>query len=456
MTNGPLACRSTPATIATMDDRGPRRTRRPLIALVAGLAGGLAAVVVLLAAIGGGAGRATSPPSAVATPTAQGGATPAPSDVIAERVAEVERQVPPIRGLSPTADVPTRIIDRERLRTELRAIYEQEAVAQQYRVVGDLYERLGLLPAATDLRQLVLDVNGAGVSGVYFPEEKEMVVVTARGLDATARITLAHEFTHALQDQHFGLDELGIDDVGQSDRGLARLALVEGDATQLMVEWAAAHLSPLELLSIVVGALTPEQQELLQDMPPVLRRQLTFPYVDGQAFVATIKASGGWPAVDDAYSDPPDSTEQVLHPGAYAAREAPIAVQLPDLEAALGEGWTSVLEDTMGELTSQIWLEQASGSTEPDPTPSALSAAAGWGGDRIASYDGPGASWAVAWQTAWDTPADAAEFRTAAAAALRGSPGTTALLGEGGDTVIVLFASDADALDRLRAPFESI
>lgn len=443
-----------------MEGQARSSLRRPLTAILLGLAVGMTVAIVLLAAIARSASDLALSPSlspVTASPTATRSPTPEPSAILARRIAEVEAQVPPIRGLRPTADVPTRVIDRERLKTELRAAFAQEGLDEQYRTVGDLYEHLGLLPDDTDLEQVVLEVTGAGVIGVYFPDRKEMVVVeSGAGLDPTARMTLAHEFTHALQDQHFGLEGLDIEDPTQSDRGIARLALVEGDATQLMIEWASAHLTPLELLSVVAGSLTPEQQRILDETPPAVSRQMLFPYVEGQLFVADLKQRGGWRAIDEAYTKPPDSTEQILHPEAFAARERPIAVRLPAVGAALGEGWSNVLEDTMGELTSQIWLDLATASSDPETTPSAVRAAAGWGGDRIASYEGPGGAWAVAWQTAWDSARDAAEFRATAAAVLRRLPADSALLGEGGDTVIVLLASDAATLDRLRGPFESL
>jgi hypothetical protein len=433
-----------------------RALSRPVVALAAGLLAGLTVAVVLLAAIGSAApDLAASASASAAASRSLEAAAPTFDQVAAteRRIAEVESQVPPIRGLRPTRPVPTRIIDREQFKVELRALFDREGLGPRYRAAGDLYERLGLLPAGTDLERIALELTGAGVIGVYLPDEKQMIVIkSGSGLDATGRFTLAHEFTHALQDQHFGLERLGLDDPSQSDRGLARLALVEGDATQLMIEWAAAHLSPLELLSIVVGSLTPEQQQILESVPPILQRQTLFPYVQGQVYVAALEARGGWPAVDAAYDDPPDSTEQILHPAGTSTALTPIEVALPDLAASLGVGWTSSLEDTVGELISQVWLEQATAEGQS----AAAAAAAGWGGDRIASLDGPSGSWAVAWQTAWDSRADAAEFRAGAASVLADLPGASALIADGGETVIVLLASDEATLDRLRAPFESL
>ena len=77
-----------------------------------------------------------------------------------------------------------------------------------------------------------------------------MVVVTDEGLDALAKFTYAHEYTHALQDAAFGLDSLDTDAEGEDDRALARTALLEGDATVPMLAWAFANLEPQELAEI--------------------------------------------------------------------------------------------------------------------------------------------------------------------------------------------------------------
>jgi hypothetical protein len=427
-------------------------SRRPLIALLAAIVGGVLVGVLLLAAVLGGSRTASGTATPTAPATASGPrSTPDPS-AAGRRIAEVQAQVPPIRGLQPKTDVVIRSLTRAGFEEELRRLYQEADVTEQFEVAGDLYGRLGLIEGDVDLQEVTLDMLGAGVIGAYFDDTKEMAVIDAGDFDATARMTLAHEYTHALQDQHFGLDNLAIEDVEEGDRALAHLALVEGDATQLMVEWAADNLSPFELLSVLGQSLNPQQQQVLASVPPVLRRQLIFPYVSGQQFVARLQADDGWAGVDAAYDDPPESTEQILHPEKYAAREEPLDVVLPDVVTALGAGWTERIEDTMGELNTDIWL-----SLDPDrEAPSSAVRAAGWGGDRIASYDGPNGSWAVAWQTAWDTPADASEFRAGARAVTATLADSTVVLGEGGDTVIVLIASDEATLDLVRAPFESL
>jgi hypothetical protein len=216
----------------------------------------------------------------------------------------------------------------------------------------------------------------------------------------------------------------------------------------VMSLWAQQHLTSDEILEMVQQSNDPAAQAVLARMPPVLLRQTLFPYTDGLTFVSGIFQEGGFDAVDEAFASLPDSTEQILHPERYAARDEPIAVDLPAVTQALGSGWDETTTDTMGELNAQIWLQQESGAN------ASRSAAQGWGGDRIGAYAGPSEAWAVAWQTAWDTSSDAAEFAAGAREVVAGLEGESDVLaGAGSETVIVLLASDAATLDRLQAAF---
>ena len=89
-----------------------------------------------------------------------------------------------------------------------------------------------------------------------------MVVVSKSGaIGAIEKVTFAHEFTHALQDQHFGLEGIDVDAVGQGDRSLGRLALVEGDASLLMTHWLSGHLTAAEIEELL--QVDPEAQAQL-------------------------------------------------------------------------------------------------------------------------------------------------------------------------------------------------
>ena len=361
----------------------------------------------------------TTPPATVAPTTAgpsSGPSTAPGSGAPAPAVyAEIRAAVGAIRGLQASADVEPVTIDETQLRTNLAAEFDKEYPAAKLKASEDLLIRLGLLPVGASLRAIMLDFQAGQVAGYYSPDRDELYVVSRSGnLGAAELVTYAHEYTHQLQDQAIGLDDLGLAVTDQTDRSLARLALVEGDATSVQTQWMLANLDAQQLGELLGSALDPNALEALLRAPAFVRETALFPYEEGALFASQILGSGGYEALDAAYETPPDSTEQVLHPELYTQRHPPIAVSLPQtLAAAAGAGWTETGRDTLGELVLRIWLEQ--GGVLPAD---AAAAAAGWGGDRLALLRGPGGEVTVALLTAWDTPADAAEFATAAATAL--------------------------------------
>lgn len=391
------------------------------VALVVGLLAVIAVVVVAAFAMGGPVGRApdatdaASPsasaaatPSATEQPTAEpsasgGPGTPDDEEALAV-LREIEEQVVAIRGLEPADIGPPEILTREEARAELEALFDEEYPADERERDNFLLRALGLLDEDEDVAELQLQLLGDQVLGFYDDVEKRMVVVTDAGLDPEARMTYAHEYTHALQDANFGLDRLEIDVAGEDDRGLARTALVEGDATVTMLAWALTHLEPEELLQIRTGTEIPD----MSGIPSWMVRQLEFPYVDGQMWVSSMTGgsltSPDFSEVDATWADPPDSTEQVMVADAWDPREEPIPVDVPDLASALGDGWEEIDASPVGQATIEIILQHHGVAA------SAIQASEGWGGDQLVVARGPDDAFAVAWRLAWDTPADAAEF----------------------------------------------
>jgi hypothetical protein len=231
---------------------------------------------------------------------------------------------------------------------------------------------------------------------------------------------------------------------------MARLALVEGDATLLMTLWQIDNLSQAELIQLLGESLDPAVTGPLEKMPAVLRESLLFSYTGGLTFTQGLHSGGGWAAVDAAFAKPPASTEQILHPEKYDSGEAPTIVDLPDdLAARMGAGWSVGLEDTLGEFQLKLWLANAAGGVATDQA-NATKAAAGWAGDRVAVLDGPGGVTAVAISSQWDTASDAAEFATQAELVVPSlSSAGDVVAASGGTNVTVILAPSADLVTRL-------
>ncbi len=433
----------------------------------------LAAAVALLAAACGGSGPSATPgatagttpgptPGTSATPgpaaTPGSTATPAPSGEAAAIYREIEDQVVAERGLPAKQRLEPAILTEAEVKARIEEQFRADHPPGEIAVAEGTMKALGLLPADADLGQLYVDLLGSQVAGFYDPKTKEMVVVSRSGtIGGTEKTTFAHEFTHALQDQSFGLEGIDVDAIGQGDRSLGRLALVEGDATLLMTRWLVGHLSASEIQELL--KVDPEAQAQLERMPAILRERLLFPYQQGLIFVNGIWAKGGWDAVDRAYGALPDSTEQILHPAKYEAHEKPVVVPLDGaaLAKAMGAGWSGTPENTLGEFQLSVWLRE-NGVKALD----AQAAAAGWGGDRLAYLRGPNGAYALVLETAWDTPADADEFVAAARTAAAKLPGAAeARVSQTGadrfaDHVEVLAASDQATLAALRTAIGSL
>ncbi len=270
---------------------------------------------------------ATPIPAPTASPEASGAPTPSPDDVLAG----IEADVADIRDLAAADIGPPELITREELDRRLTARFEQDYPPEDVAADNVLLQGLGLLTADEDVAALQLQLLTGGVLGYYDPDAQAMVVVTDAGLTPGAQVTYAHEYTHALQDSAFGMDTLDLQRRGDDDGAMAGLSLLEGDATTTMVLWAIDNLSPEEVLGI--------SQTPLPDttgVPAWMIRQQEFPYLAGTDFTSRLYATAGFGAVDEAWADPPISTEQILHFRAYTDDEQPVAVEDmgPDLAAA--------------------------------------------------------------------------------------------------------------------------
>ncbi|HLW95858.1 MAG TPA: hypothetical protein VKS25_10800, partial [Solirubrobacteraceae bacterium] len=322
------------------------------------------------------------------------------------------------------------------------------------------------------------------------------------------RATLVHEIAHAVADQRFGLRRfLGlVPERGprlDGDAARARLALVEGDAVLTGLELGDPRENFLgaHALGALAARLRGASQGASLDPSPGSSQDRSgegapswfvqlgeFTHVDGLLFVARVRAHRAWSAVDALWSDPPDSSEQILHPEKYDACEPAIAVDESALPALAGFGHP-VASDVLGELVVRTWLESAL------PPEIAARAAAGWGGDRAGLYaPTPAASVAdggaaeplapLAWLTVWDDAAEADDFAraarqvlaqtslktsnaagetqaTAAATAaieerdLFSTPGGTFALARKGDAVALLLAAPEPVAPALAAMLEA-
>jgi hypothetical protein len=360
---------------------------------------------------------------------------------------ELQDEVAAIGGVPFLSPVALGYMTHAEFSVYLKGVLDDEYPTARASADERLLVALDLLPPGTDLRQLRGRMLEENVAGFYDdrPGRKKLYSVSDdRRLTPSNQLVLSHELRHALQDQHADIHNRLPDAVGDfDDRRFAYVALLEGDATLVMERFLASRVPGLESSGVDLSSLA-AAAPVLDDVPPVLRDQLLLPYLVGHGFVRALWERGGWPAVKRAWEEPPVSTEQVLHPEKYTAREAPRAV--PATRAP--PGGLPVIEGVLGEVLINTLVGGAPG------------AAAGWGGDRYQVWDVKGRT-LLAWRSVWDTAEERREFLAAFYARLEKSHGPrrtllgSALFGkarwslavrEEDESVLVLSSDDAGVL----------
>ncbi len=312
-----------------------------------------------------------------------------------------------VRGLAETRPLDVSYEDAAQFKASLEhaaSADDSDVKAEQAKWIA-----FGFAPASANPREIAMKVLGEQVAAFYDPKTKRLHVpidAPAGAGDKAAleqETVLVHEAEHGLQDQHFPFPDL--EKMEDNDLALAYKALYEGDATlamiavpaarahaldgkQLLGEAQALRQLPIESLEAMSGRQSPE----LRDAPKIVREELIFPYFGGLLLAAERYALGGNAALDELFRHPPESTEQVLHTGKYAAGERPIQMTPPSLPAGAKE----LSRGKLGELLIRTLLSDCLPALE------AARGAEGWGGDAYLIAQRADGSMLVEWSFAAD------------------------------------------------------
>jgi hypothetical protein len=392
---------------------GAIRTWAPLVLFLLGLP--LVPAACAPARAGGDPTPSIEEFSATAVDSAEesGRSADATSEEVLRAADEIERQVVLIRGLSFKSPIPRVVRTGAEIRRDFLEARFDDLFPPKKRI-GDekAFALFGLLPPKTDLKVLMLDLLAEQVGGYFDPWQKELTVRSDYPL-GVLKVIMAHEITHALEDQYFDLGKMILESQDDDDLAFAHGSISEGSAMDVMLRYGASDPS---LLLGAMGDSSIAQTDVLLKAPPYIAYSLVLPYVKGLAFIQYWKSKGM--STDDIYANLPRSSEQILHPEKYG-KDEPVAVVVPDLAERLGSFWSEVARGRLGEVgVSAVFLPLLS----PGPIDVAAIAgatgtdyvASGWGGDAYVAYENSANGRVlVYWRTVWDTELDATEFEHA-------------------------------------------
>jgi len=338
-----------------------------------------------------------------------------PSNQELEEMGAIQIEVSDLRGLSIQTDVQGYVVDKGRVRPILEDLFysnggtEAEVEDQKRSLIA-----LGLVKPTYNMFDNILNNIADGIGGFYDPLTDEIFVLGFL-FGGVEHYIYAHEFDHALVDQHFPLDSYGNYPVCLTNEDQCRAidALIEGDASLLMDQWWDQYASIQDYQDIL--RYNPPWYTLPEQFPPpYASRDALFPYFEGRVFVEYLFDRGNWAEVNRAYENPPDSTEQILHPQKYVARERPIGVPPVDIAPVLGAGWRELTSDTLGEWGTYLLLGYSADLESQIDIFTAETVAAGWGGDTYQIYYNDELDQTVMnahW--IWDTNGDTTQFYNA-------------------------------------------
>src|SRR5205807_7992039 len=338
-----------------------------------------------------------------------------------------------IRELSILRPVPSGTLSRPEIESMLVKNFDEETTPAQSHATEVTLKKFGLVPANFQLRTFIIKLLTEQVAGYYDPKTQRFHIADWIDLNGQKPV-MAHELTHALQDQHFDLRRFEHWPKGDSDAELAAHALIEGDATLSMMIYTIKDPRRIIALTKSLGGPGTSSEEI-NKAPRALRETLLFPYQEGLSWTQKLYKQGGWGQVSKAFTNLPQSTEQILHAEKYFAHEAPVKVVLPDIapllnanetarvaansteplaatrqrsefknsplithHLSLTASWRRLDYDVNGEWSLYLILDSLLKSHAESSR-----AAAGWGGDRYEIFEGPNGKVLLAMLTAWDT-----------------------------------------------------
>ncbi len=335
-----------------------------------------------------------------------------------------------IRQLEFKKSVPVKIVSRKQFQKDQNS---NNVSANRQLFDNAKYESLFMIGESTDSIGVQNTNSGTSIGGFYSPSKGSIVLVSNNNENLhVSESTLAHELMHALQDQHFDLTSFN---QSTRERHNAIDGLLEGEANNIEAIYSNRCRNAWKGTCLSDTTGSGDGGDGLANIGPYLIKYQ--PYSDGPAFVRHMRKQSGWEGVNDVYSNPPASTEQIIHPNKYPNDE-PATVSVQD---SASNGWTRLQPEgrpNYGEVGEAGLFAmfmypyyESQGSTQiipandffnrnsegnlrkVDPLNYQSKPTNGWDGDRIVVYtndDGPKNETGYVFKTKWDSKKDATEF----------------------------------------------
>ena len=301
---------------------------------------------------------------------------------------DVFQEMSRITGLPVRAPLKKQILSRPEIKKILEQNLHEEYTPRDIHIQESVLRAFGLVSRDFDLAKFLITFYTEQAAGAYDPRRKTMFIADWP-TEEMQRLVLAHELTHALQDQSFDMSKFLHAERQNDDATSARQAVVEGYAMAAMMQLmlGSVDLANMPALGTLMASMVNNQMgefPAFTSAPYFFRMQALFPYAQGMGFMQRGLQLGGWKKLNSLFSKPPTTTREIFEPSVYFDQQAPLpTVSLPRPPALEGvAGLKRLAENTVGELGYHSLLGQLISEDE------ARTVAAGWLADRFILYEG--------------------------------------------------------------------
>lgn len=344
-----------------------------------------------------------------------------------------------LQTMSKILDLPVKSHLKESVRTKAQIreylVDEQNKEESPRKRYADrrTLEAFGLIPKGFPLDSFLLDLLTDQVAGLYDPHGKQFFIADWIS-PVEQKPVMAHELTHALDDQYFHLQKWQDAVRSNDDASLARDAVIEGSALAAMMDYTLADLhtnvralpdiSPF-IESGVAGQM--DKDPNLAKAPEFIRDELLFPYLQGAEFTQQVlKESSGWPDFKNVFRNPPASTQQILHPELYFQNMKPESIDFSGIKSALPNGYAQLDDNIVGEFALGEILKKFDGPGDAEKF------APMWRGDRYVLFENKSSKQTILVVLfALDSDKDAAAFFSPYRKVIEKKDGLSAPISEG-------------------------
>jgi len=318
--------------------------------------------------------------------------------------------------MSQTTSLPIRaplkkqVLSRAEIRKYLELSLHEEYTPQEIHLQESVLKAFGLVSREFDLAKFLITFYTEQAAGAYDPRRKTLFIADWP-TEEMQKMVLAHELTHALEDQNFDLQKFLHAARANDDATNARQAVVEGYAMAAMMQHLVepVELASLPLLEPMMAGIIHQRLEefpAFSNAPFFFRMQALFPYAQGMGFMQRGLQRGGWRTLNSLFTHPPTTTKEIFEPAVYFDAKPLPTVSLPRPAAMAKVAGRRVLtENTLGQLGYYALLGQFISEDE------AKTVGTGWLADRYILYEGPNANqFALAARTRWTNSETALAF----------------------------------------------